>query len=197
MSDETTIRVYDRRAADYAALNDGANAADPHLSAFIAALNPGSRVLDLGCGPGIAAAAMARAGLLVDAWDASSAMVALAARHPGVDARQAVFDDIAGTDIHDGIWANFSLLHAPRADFPRHLAALHRALKPGGRFHIGMKRGTGSARDGIDRLYTYYETEELDAFLADAGFTILGHDFGSGKGMDGVEAAWVTVSAHG
>ncbi len=197
MSDDATIRIYDQRAADYAALNDDHNAADPNLNAFIAALSPGCRVLDLGCGPGVSAAAMARAGFAVDAWDASSAMVNLTGRHSGVTARQAVFDDIAGTDIYDGIWANFSLLHAPRADFPRHLAALHKALKPGGRFHIGMKRGTGSARDGIGRLYTYYETEELDALLADAGFSVLGHQFGSGKGLDGVDAAWVTVSAHG
>lgn len=197
MPDPETIHVYDKRAAEYADKTDAENSADPLLLAFIAACPAGGRVLDLGCGPGAAAAAMARAGLLVDATDGSGEMVALAARHAHVNARQALFDDIDGTDIYDGIWASFSLLHAPRADFPRHLAALHKALKPGGIFCIGMKLGTGEARDRIGRLYTYYSASELDSFLTKAGFNLVSHKFGSGTGLDGSESDFIQVTAHG
>ncbi|MEX0318495.1 MAG: trans-aconitate 2-methyltransferase [Ruegeria sp.] len=196
MSDDTTIRVYDERAAEYANLTDDQNADDPHLSAFLAAVPAGGRVLDLGCGPGTSAAVMAQAGLVVEATDASAEMVALADRHPGVTARQAVFDDIAGEQIYDGIWANFSLLHAPRTDFPRHLAALHAALKPGGAFFIGMKLGSGEGPDRLGRYYTYYSEDELRIHLTEAGFSITGQRHGSGPGLDGTVSDWIAVAAH-
>ena len=99
-------------------------------------------MLDLGCGPGLAATRMANAGLQVDAMDGSAEMVAMAAQHDGVTAWQATFDQITGTDIYDGIWANFCLLHASKEAMPHHLAAMVTALKPGGAFHIGMKTGS-------------------------------------------------------
>lgn len=197
MSDPETIRIYDERAADYAGMTDAYNTTDPRLAAFIAACPVVGRVLDLGCGPGAAAAKMAEAGLKVEAVDASAAMVEMAARHPGVSARQATFDDITGTATYDGIWANFSLLHAPRTDFPRHLAAIHCALKPGGVFLIGLKLGTGEARDRIGRLYTYYTEDELMDHLHKAGFTPGDIRHGSGEGLDGSTAPWISVIAHG
>ena len=197
MSDSETIRVYDDRAAEYAEINARDSTADQTLRAFIDACPPNGRVLDLGCGPGASAAEMARAGLVVAACDASAEMVALAARHAGVNAFQAVFTDISGTDLYDGIWASFSLLHAPRADFPDHLAALHRALKPGGAFFIGMKLGTGQARDSIARLYTYYTVQELNKYLTAAGFLDLSSVLGSSVGLDGKMADYVAITAHG
>jgi SAM-dependent methyltransferase len=197
VSDPQTIGIYDRRAADYAEMTDEYNTADPRLEAFIAACPKGGRVLDLGCGPGMSAAKMAAAGLKVEAMDASAEMVALAGRHPGVRAWQARFGDIRGDDLYDGIWANFSLLHAPRADFPRHLAALHRALKPGGAFLIGMKLGQGAARDRIGRHYTYYSEDDLMDYLRAAGFAPTDIRHGQGEGLDGTMSDWISVAAHG
>ncbi|TDK46748.1 class I SAM-dependent methyltransferase [Antarcticimicrobium luteum] len=197
MSDPKTIAIYDDRAAEYAGMTDQYNTTDPRLVAFIAACPEGGRVLDLGCGPGAAAARMAEAGLAVDAVDASAAMVEMAARHPGVTARHATFDDIAGEALYDGIWANFSLLHAPRTDFPRHLSGLHRALKPGGVFLIGLKLGKGEARDRIGRLYTYYTEDDLMDYLRAAGFTPTDIKHGQGEGLDGTVSPWISVIAHG
>jgi SAM-dependent methyltransferase len=197
LSDPETIRVYDARAAEYAAVNVKESPSEPILRDFIQACPPGGHVLDLGCGPGASAAVMAQAGLTVDASDASGEMVALATGHPGVNAFQALFSDISGHDVYDGIWASFCLLHAPRADFPNHLAALHKALKPGCAFYIGMKLGTGEARDSIGRLYTYYTTEELDGYLTQAGFSDFHHLYGTSKGLDGEMADYVAILAHG
>lgn len=197
MSDEETLKVYAKKAQEYASLVSDGGAKDPQRAAFIAALPAGGHVLDLGCGPGQSAARMAQAGLKVTAFDPVPEMVALAAAHPGVEARLAGFDDIAGVDVYDGIWANFSLLHAPRTDMPRHLAAIADALKPGGRFHIGMKTGTGEKRDPIGRLYTYYTDAELTGLLADVGLTVTDRATGREKGLDGVEADWICLAAHG
>ena len=197
MADKETLRVYDAKAADYAKLIDSDTKENPYLERFIARLPTGGRVLDLGCGPGLAATRMANAGLQVDAMDGSAEMVAMAAQHDGVTAWQATFDQITGTDIYDGIWANFCLLHASKEAMPHHLAAMVTALKPGGAFHIGTKLGSGSQRDAIGRLYSYYSEPELITLLGAAGLTAGETDHGRTVGLDGTEADWIVVAAHG
>ena len=197
MSDDQTIGIYDVRAAEYARMNNDFSVGDPNLASFIAACAPGASVLDLGCGPGTHSAVMAAAGFQVDAVDASAGMIELASTLPGVSARQARFDDIAGEDIYDGIWANFSLLHAARSDFPRHLAALKLALKPGGVFSIGMKLDQDDGRDRMGRMYSYYSAAELEQHLTDAGFTIADRSLGRGKGLDGSYSDWIVILSHG
>ena len=196
MSDAQTLSVYEARAAEYAEKTDHDNETDPQLAAFIEACPKGGRVLDLGCGPGMSAAVMAKHGLRVDAADATPAMVRLAAEHSGVNARQATFDDIDEEGVYDGIWASFSLLHAAKRDLPRHLGAVNRALKPGGMICIGMKLGEGEERDELGRHYAYYSTHELDGLLEKAGFTVLDHRFGRSTGLSGAESDWVQVSAR-
>lgn len=194
MSEQETLAVYDREASAYQKMIADWN--DPSLSTFIDALPAGGAVLDLGCGPGHASAVMAAAGLNVTATDGSAEMVRLAARHPGVTAKRATFDEIAGTALYDGIWASFSLLHAPRAKLPRHLADLHRTAKPGARLHLAMKLGSGEATDGLGRFYSYYSALELDQFLAAAGFTVASHVTGRDKGLSGTIDDWIAITAH-
>ena len=193
--DPETLKVYNEQAGDYLDLVEGAEK-DPHLEAFIQTMRPGARVLDLGCGPGIAAAEMARAGLIVDAIDASAEMVTLASAHDGVNAWVATFDDIQGTCLYDGIWANFSLLHATRGAIPHHLLCLREAIKPGGLLHIGMKTGTGEKRDSLGRLYTYVSEDELSGLLRDANFTPHSIAHGRDKGLSGEISDWVVISAY-
>ncbi|WP_292286766.1 class I SAM-dependent methyltransferase [Marivita sp.] len=195
MTDRDTIAVYDARAGDYAKL-DSSETPGATLSAFIAALPRGAKVLDLGCGPGTSARHMARAGCAVDAVDASSGMIALAGKIDGVTAWQATFDDLTGTAIYDGVWANFSLLHASRADMPRHVSTLHTALKAGGLFHIAVKEGTGEGRDNLGRHYSYYTEPDLATLLQAAGFTVGSTRRGRDKGLSGGEENWISITAH-
>ncbi|MEP3632118.1 MAG: class I SAM-dependent methyltransferase [Shimia thalassica] len=196
MSDHETIAVYNAQAAEYAAMTES-DARDKQLAAFIKALPAGGTVLDLGCGPGHCAEEMARHGLSAIAMDMSAEMVALAAARPGVKAQQGAFADLQDEAIYDGIWANFSLLHAPRADMPLHLAAISKALKPNGIFHIGLKTGTGEARDRLGRFYTYYGEDELLDLLRSAGLTPTKINRGRGTGLEGSVSDWITVAAHG
>lgn len=197
MSDAETLAVYDRQADDYVRMMHAYALEDPLNRAFIAACPTGGHVLDLGSGPGSYAVLMAKAGLTVDAIDASSEMIARIPPHDSITARFGVFDDITGNDIYDGIWANFSLLHAPRAAFPRHLAALRRALKPGGVFFIGMKMGVGGKRDDIGRHYEYYSKEALEEHLRTAGLTPKTHWTGQAKGLDETYHGWIVIHADG
>lgn len=197
MTDPKTLKTYADMAEKYADLTDTPVEKSSTFASFVAEVTDGGHVLDLGCGPGNFAAAMADAGFTVTATDAVPEMVALAAKHAGVQAEVATFDDITGEALYDGIWANFSLLHAAREDMPRHLNALHKALKPGGIFHIALKSGEGSKRDKINRLYAYYTQAELTELLTQAGFTVTHHASGNDIGMDGVAADWIALRAHG
>lgn len=194
MADPRTLAVYDAKANEYAKLTQGDV---PHeiLRDFIALIPKGGAVLDLGCGPGTASAHMRDAGLRPDPVDASQGMITLANQTYDLGARLASFDDVAGTAIYDGVWANFSLLHAPRVDFPRHLAAISAALRPAGILHIGLKTGTGSQRDAIDRLYTYVTVTELRSLLEDAGFLVAFTKEGVEKGMAGTMDPYVIMRA--
>lgn len=171
MSDKETLAAYAAKAEDYANLVSRITP-DQDLQAFLDAMPSGGRVLDLGCGPGNSARMMGEAGLEVDASDASPEMVAIAKERHGVNARLERFDDLAAQDLYDGIWANFSLLHAPRAEMPRHLAAIHNALKTRGLLHLGLKTGDTEERDEAGRFYVYYSELELLDLLKDAGFKL-------------------------
>ncbi|MFV1591931.1 class I SAM-dependent methyltransferase [Phaeobacter sp. JH20_36] len=195
--DRETLEIYNNKAADYADRNQTHLREDPRLHEFIAACPPNARVLDLGCGPGTSSAVMAAAGLRPVAMDASVEMIALAEHMPGVETCLASFDELSGCGIYDGIWANFSLLHAPRADFPRHLRAIRQALRSGRPFYIALKLGKGEARDALGRYYTYYEEDELIDLLRTAGFTPDNRTTGENAGLDGAMARWISVACHG
>ncbi|MFS4581269.1 class I SAM-dependent methyltransferase [Phaeobacter sp. C3_T13_0] len=195
--DPETLDVYNDKAAEYAESSERHLRQDPRLLQFIDACKQGGRVLDLGSGPGTASAVMATAGLKPLAMDASAEMIALADQLPGVDTRLASFDQLSGVDIYDGIWANFSLLHAPRTEFPRHLAALRQALRPNAPFYIALKLGKGEARDALRRYYTYYQEDELMDLLRSAGFAPHNCTTGESLGLDRVMARWISVACHG
>lgn len=196
MSDKETIDVYNARAAAYAD-TFARTKPDADLLAFMDAVTPNGHILDLGCGPGNSAAMMQAAGFTVEATDASPEMIRIAREQHKVDAQLATFDDIAGSDLYDGIWANFSLLHAPKACMPRHLSAIRKALKPGGIFHIGLKIGDNANRDKIGRLYSYYQEDELKHLLTSAGFTPRSTRLGAEPGLDGTVAPFIIVLSDG
>jgi SAM-dependent methyltransferase len=168
-ADAQTLGVYAAAAARYAGLAPTRRENDS-LSAFLGRLPDGARILDLGCGPGHQAKRMQDAGFRVTAWDACAEFVA-ATREKGIPAEQRSFDDLQATAAFDAVWASFSLLHAGRADLPRHLGAIATALVPGGWLFLGMKLGDGEGRDDLGRFYTYVTAEDLDHLVRAAGFT--------------------------
>lgn len=194
-ADKQTLEIYDAKAAEYAQLVVS-KAEHKSLTAFVADLPTGAHVLDLGCGPGHYAAEMLRLGCRVDAVDGSAAMIALAQQIDGLTAWQALFDDLEAVDTYDGVWASFSLLHAPREKLPQHLAQIKRALKAGGVFHIGMKLGEAAARDALGRAYTFVSAPELDGLLRDAGFVPYDTFTGEGAGLAGTVDKFILVRAR-
>ncbi len=196
MTDRETLDVYDAKAQEYDTCFCAGAGPGEQLQSFLDHVPAGSDLLDLGCGPGRSAEKMAAAGHRVIATDASAEMVKLAATRAGVTARQEVFDDLTAVDAFDGIWANFSLLHADEADLPRYLAAIAAALRQGGIFHIGMKIGDGMHRDGIGRRYTYVTETGLKDALAAIGLQPFAEWTGEDKGLAGTVDPWIVLQAR-
>ncbi|WP_108813496.1 class I SAM-dependent DNA methyltransferase [Loktanella sp. Alg231-35] len=192
MADAKTIATYDAKAGEYADLV-ASDQPDSTLQSFIELMPAGAHVLDLGCGPGTASMHMQNAGLRPDPVDASSGMIAIAKEKFHLDARLATFDDISGEGVYDGIWANFSLLHAAPEDLPRYFQTLATAAKPNGIFHVGMKTGDGIARDAINRLYTYVTVDALKTLFTDAGFDVIYVKEGREAGLAGTIDPYVIM----
>ena len=195
MSDTETLNVYDVKAQEYADLTQS-DAENAEVAAFMNNVKSGGRVLDFGCGPGHFAARMAKAGFEVEATDASSEMVKLANLEDGVSARCETFEMLDALDLYDGVFANFSLLHAQRKAVAGHVAQITRALKSGGVFHIGMKTGAGEKRDKIGRHYCYFSENELATMMGDNGLTIIHRNHGRDTGLDGAPADWVVLQGR-
>lgn len=194
MTDQKTLDVYDAKIEEYKSLT----AAQPSnaLKLFIAGLPKGGDALDLGCGPGFAAAEMARNGLNTFATDASPEMAKAASEHEGVHATCETFDALPETPKFDGIYANFSLLHTTRAEFPTYVKKCHEALRPGGLFHLGMKLGSGEERDDLGRRYCYFSETEFESILNNAGFKVEWKRTGEEKGLAGSTDPFILIQSR-
>ena len=193
LSDKKTLAVYADQARDYAEMVQGIPV-DGNLERFLAALPAGGHVLDWGCGAGNASAVMRERGHRVTSTDASEAFAIVASESYGIDVREP-FPELGEENEFDGIWANFSLLHAPKSEMPNNLALAYRAVKSGGKFCIGLKTGTGERRDSIGRFYAYYEDSEITDLMQQAGFSVTDRRTGSDIGLDGKNWSWIVLFA--
>lgn len=103
-----------------------------------AAVRAGTRVLDVACGPGVAASEAAARGAIAIGVDFSPAMLAVAqAAHPAVTFLQGDAEALPCADAAFGaVVANFGVHHVPRP--PLALAEAFRALRVGGRIAVSF-----------------------------------------------------------
>ena len=120
---------------------------------FIDCLPPGARILDAGCGSGRDVKAFSEMGFIVEAFDASAELVALARQLSGKPVAQMRFQDVDAVERYDGIWCCASLLHVSKAELPGVMTKLAMALKPGGVVYLSFKHGHGE-REKDGRRFT-------------------------------------------
>lgn len=123
--------AWEQRADAYAAaIGDLTRGSIPALLAA-ASVGSGTRVLDVGTGPGFVGRAAAERGAVVRAADQSAAMVRIA-RAAAVDAVSAGVDSLPFADgTFDAVVAGYLLNHLPHPEAA--IAELARVLAPGGR----------------------------------------------------------------
>jgi SAM-dependent methyltransferase len=102
------------------------------------------RLLEVGTGPGIDAAAFQAAGFDVAGVDLSPAHVELA-RAAGIDAHVAAAQELPfASGSFDALWSMSVLMHMPDPDLDAALAEFARVLRPGGLAAFGMWGGDGT-----------------------------------------------------
>ncbi len=75
----------------------------------------------------------------------------------------------------DGVFANASLFHVPRAELPRVLRQLHATLRPGGVLFASNPRGDNREGWSGERYGAWHDWERWRDYLTAAGFTELEH----------------------
>ncbi len=177
-SDETleTTHAYDEIAPHFAA-KFCATDLSAQLDRFCAYLQPGARLLDVGCGPARDLLSLAERGFWAVGLDRSTGMLRQALVR---GAKQLVQADARALPFAqgtlDGAWACASLLHLPKTELPAALNEVRRVLSHG---HVGviLKHGEGESwRDdgqGRTRFFAYYHPAEVELALERSGFRIL------------------------
>ncbi|WP_375290110.1 class I SAM-dependent methyltransferase [Qipengyuania sp.] len=197
-TDPATIAYYQAAAPRYT-LSFG-QAPSRHLDCFLDRLEPGARVLELGCGAGRDSARILERGFDLDATDGTPAMAAKARERWDIPARVMRFEDLDAIGAYDAVWAHACLLHVARRDLPSVLSAIHRALRPGGWHFANYKLGEGpdpqEGRDPLGRLTNLPTADWLDNVYRGAGFAVEHTERYRGEGADGVVRDWYALTAR-
>lgn len=171
-----TIEHYDQSAESFRA-----GTADHDVSQNYAALltaievPPPFVLLDFGCGPGRDLTYFRSLGHEAVGVEGSARFVEMA-RGTGAEVLHQDFVALSlPSGRFDGIFANASLFHVPRAELPRVLRELHAALRPGGVLFASNPHGDD--RDGFSgtRYGAYYTHETWSSLVTAAGFEELRH----------------------
>lgn len=193
--DSETIRFYAEQWEAYTTWKfDIPNA---ELEHFMAALPPGGRVLELGCGAGQESEIMLARGLDVLPTDGTPEIAAAASVRLGRPVPVLLFDQLAAEQEFDGIWANACLLHVPWRDLPGVITRIHRALRPGGLFYASYKAGEGEGRDRFNRFFNYPTPDALRDLYARFEWHRVDMHEALGSGYDQAPTRWLHVFARG
>jgi len=167
---------------------------------FLARLEPGAAVLEMGAGAGQGAVYAAAQGFEVTAMDLSPANVELA-KTRGVDA---LVGDFTDPDFFvgefDGVFAMNSILHVPKHLLQQVLAVIRRSLKPGGVAVITVYGGIdfeGTLEEEWTvppRFFSFYSDEAFEQ-LPTPGFKRLACGFRFQDEEEGLHPQVLTLEA--
>ena len=170
---------YDRIARRYAEWASGGDEVRAwFLDEVLQRLPAGAAILELGCGSGTAAAALAD-GRSYTGVDLSAAQLAMAQeRHPDLTFLRG---DLTGIWFRDGAFdavvAFWVFNHVPRAEQGPTFARIQRWLRPGGWLMLSL--GAGDTDDevqddflGVPMFFAGFEPNANERSLRDAGFEL-------------------------
>lgn len=178
--------TYNRIAADWARDHQDDSWWRESTERFASLLPDDARVLDAGCGAGQKAKFFQDRGLRVLGIDFSEKLLDIARRtSPSTDFRLLDLRDISTlSEEFDGVFAQASLLHIPKAEALSVIAGMVSRLVPGGLLYIAVKaHRPGNPEEemvtesdyGYDyqRFFSYYTLNEISAHVASLGLSLV------------------------
>lgn len=189
----TTMNFYRSAAQEYAADKDTPN---PRLFAFLKRCKAAGKILELGTGGGVEAAAILGSGFDLDATDGSSELAAIASQRLGQPVQTMLFTELDALEIYDGVYACAALTHTPRADLSDVIDRIHRALRTNGVVWASFKLGTNEGSDALGRHYNFLPKDELTAIWREsAPWRVLETETWLGGGFDRKPTHWAAITA--
>lgn len=172
-----TLAHYNRTAASFftgTIDHDVSQNIDALLRAITAP--PPFTILDLGCGPGRDLKTFTELGHRAIGVDGAAEFVQMARDYSGCEVWHQDFLHLdLPASTFDGIFANASLFHVPKAVLPDVLKKLHAALKAGGVLFSSNPRGNNQEGWSGPRYGSYHDLDAWRRFLEQAGFTYVDH----------------------
>jgi SAM-dependent methyltransferase len=133
-------------------------------------------ILDVGCGPGRDLKTFADLGHHAIGLDGSEKFVAMARDYSNCEVWHQNFLALRLPNaMFDGIYANASLFHVPRAALDQVLGELHAALRPGGVLFSSNPRGNNEEGWNGPRYGSFHDYPAWERYLVAAGFVPLHH----------------------
>ncbi len=192
-SNTSTLAGYEGCADDYAETTAPKPEADdqPALVELLKLVPPGSRLLEIGSGPGWDADWLEERGLAVRRTDGAGSFVQFQARRGRRAERLDVIRDPLGGP-YDGVIALHVLQHVEREALPSLFAGIAAAIRDGGVFLLALREGQGETAEIGAKGNAYYVAlwprSEIVAILAGHGLDL--HWSHSFAGRDG---RWLTA----
>lgn len=170
---------YDLIASDFAKLRNSFATEKKYLDLFIQHLQPGSSILDVGCGSGYPIASyFIEQGFQVTGVDSSKKLLEIAKiKCPTM---QLIYGDIRDVTINgkfDAIIEWWCLFHLPKEDHAKMFAKFSEWLKPGGvlEFTSGDSEYAGKHSDMLEQELSFFSLNPMDyeKYLKENGFKLL------------------------
>lgn len=195
--------TYDRIAGDWARDHESDTWWRECTTRFASLLPDGARLLDAGCGSGQKARFFQDRGMRVLGIDFSEKLLAIA-RQTATASEFRLLDlrDIGTlSEEFEGVFAQASLLHIPKAEVLSVIEGMVSRLVPQGLLYVAVKaQRPGNPEEeivtendyGYDyaRFFSYYSLDEMRAYLVRSGLSLVHAEVSQGRGE------WVQVIAR-
>ena len=182
--------AYDRCAMEYASQRSARAGAE--LKLVGESLEPGSRILDVGCGSGVPVVKELADNFSVTGIDISSSMIAMARKN--IPSARFIHADVMETEFpagsFDAIVSYYSVFHIPRQEHRELFQRFARWLRPGGLLLFTVARyddGPGYTEDdfyGGTMYWSNFGPETYRKILHETGFEVEQDGFVGGGRAD-------------
>lgn len=177
--DNNQGKRYNLIASGFANMRDSFSTEQKYLDLFMQYLQPGSHILDVGCGSGYPIASyLIERGFQVTGVDASQELLKIAEKK--CPAMKCVYGDVRNANIQerfDAIIEWWCLFHLPKQDHEKMIQRFASWLKPGGilEFTTGDHEYEEKSSDMLNQELCFYSLEPVayEKALKENGFKVL------------------------